>query len=271
MSRRRFLQGAAALGASALLGTSVAGAYRFVTERHVIGIERLHDAVRLAFLADLHYGPYVRDGSVRAWIEAALAEVPDVVIIGGDLVDAMAGRDVEPLVEMLADLRAPHGVYAVWGNHDHSRFRDLTAFAQALERSGITLLDNAGVAVRNDLYLTGIDDLRTGRPDLPAALTGRGDRATVLVSHNPDVLPQVPGDVDVTLCGHTHGGQIRLPGIGAVVTSSRYGRRFEQGWVRAPALGYVSRGLGVGLIPLRLNCPAELTVLDLVPTARADR
>ena len=88
---------------------------------------------------------------------------------------------------------------------------------------------------------------------------------TLLLSHNPDLLPLVPNGVDLTLCGHTHGGHVRLPGIGPIVTSSAYGRRFAAGWVRTPALGYVSRGPGVGVLPVRWDCPPEVTLLTLSP------
>jgi len=79
----------------------------------------------------------------------------------------------------------------------------------------------------------------------------------------------VPETVSLTLCGHTHGGQVCLPGYGALYTASAYGRRFVAGWVRAPAMAYVSRGLGVSGAPLRFACPAEITVLDLAPAGGA--
>ena len=93
------------------------------------------------------------------------------------------------------------------------------------------------------------------------------EAACLLLAHNPDSLPHVPLSVDLALCGHTHGGQIRLPGWGPVFTSSEHGQRFASGWVEEPgvALGYVSRGLGTVILPARLNCAAELAVFDLVP------
>src|SRR6056297_2291592 len=111
-----------------------------------------------------------------------------------------------------------------------------------------------------------VDATLAEAPDLPAALRDRpADAACILASHNPDLLPEVPVSVSLTLSGHTHGGQVVLPFIGPPFTSSRYGRRFASGWVRGPALGYVSRGLGFGLVPIRVNCPAELTILELAP------
>lgn len=243
------------------------GHYRFGVVRERAPLAGLHAPLRVAWLTDLHHGRYVRTPSVRAWVDAALAEAPDLVLLGGDLVDQRPGSDDdEELVAELARLRAPLGVLAVWGNHDRSRFRTSDHFGVMLGSVGIEVLVNRGVQVRPDLHVAGIDDLRVGRPDLAAALRDRpGVGATLLASHNPDALPTVPLDVGLTLSGHTHGGQVVLPGVGALFTSSQYGDRFLAGWVEGPARGYVSRGLGVSTLPVRINCPAELAILDLDP------
>ena len=256
------------LGALGALGaaTSIGAAYRFGVVRQAASLRGLRRPLRVALLADLHYGPYIRARSVAAWVEATGGEKPDLIVLDGDLVDGDVGDDTRALLDELGRLEAPLGVYAVWGNHDHHRVSDLPRFATLLRGVGVEVLVNRGVHVRDDLYLAGIDDLRTGRPDLDAALAGRvPDAATILVSHNPDVLPEVPEDVGLTLCGHTHGGQVCIPGLGPIITSSYYGRRFAHGWVAGPARGYVTRGLGVTLLPIRVACPAELTILDLSP------
>lgn len=222
----------------------------------------------MAWLSDLHYGPFIREDSVAAWTDATIDLVPDLVLLGGDLVDHRAPADLAPLLSQLARLMAPLGVYAVWGNHEYHRFPRwaLPAFAAALGEAGVVVLRNEGVALRDDLYLAGLDDMVEGRPDLATAVSGRPrGGACLLASHNPDVLPLVGDDVGLTLSGHTHGGQIVVPGIGPLVTRSRYGRAFVAGWVRAPALGYVSRGLGMTLAPVRVFCPPELTLAKLVP------
>lgn len=272
MNRRRFLTGAAALAVTAAAGWSTAqvtGTYEFDVVRERATLAGLRAPLRVAWLTDLHHGQYVRTASVRAWVDAALAEAPDLVLLGGDLVDQHPGADTdESLVAELARLRAPLGVLAVWGNHDRGRFLRMDPFGAALRQAGTEVLVNRGVSVRDDLYVAGLDDFRTGRPDLRAALDGwPATGATLLASHNPDVLPEVPVDVGLTLAGHTHGGQVVLPGVGALYTSSQYGNRFLAGWVEGPARGYVSRGLGVSNLPVRINCPAELTILDLAPVA----
>jgi uncharacterized protein len=272
MDRRAFLRRSTAVvvaAAAGSVGAQVAGTYHFEVVRERAVLVGLRSPLRVALLTDLHHGQHVRTASVRAWVDAALEEAPDLILLGGDLVDQTPGADaVEDLVAELARLHAPLGVLAVTGNHDHGRFRGVGPFAALLRGARVDVLVNRGVSPRDDLHVAGLDDYRNGRPDLGATLRGHGSaRATVLVSHNPDVLPEVPTDIGLTLSGHTHGGQVVLPGVGALYTSSRYGDRFLAGWVEGPARGYVSRGLGVTSIPVRINCPAELTVFDLVPAA----
>jgi uncharacterized protein len=263
---RRTLALAAAAAGAALAYRMISNSYRFRVERVQAHAPALRDPVRVAFLSDLHFGPYMRTGSVAAWVDAVAAADPDLVLLGGDLVEGSSGVETGPLLRQLARLEAPYGVHAVWGNHDHTRFGDLDGFAAALEGIGITVLRNRGVVVRDDLFVAGIDDYDVGEPDVEAALAARpGGAACLLVSHNPDALFMVPEDVDLTLCGHTHGGQVLIPGVGALVKSSGYAQLFARGWTRAPALAYVSRGLGVGLVPMRLNCPPELTIVELLP------
>lgn len=249
-------------------GAVASGAYRFdrVVLRASLG--GLRAPLRVAWLADLHHGPWIGAGSVEAWVDATLEEAPDLILLGGDLVDQREGGSIDALVSELGRLRAPLGVRAVWGNHDHARFRRIEPFEARLRTAGIEVLVNRGELVREDVWLAGVDDLTTSVPDLHAALLDRpAGAACLLASHNPDLLPEVPESVSLTLSGHTHGGQIVLPFIGPPFTSSRYGRRFASGWVRGPALGYVSRGLGFGYLPIRVNCPAELTILELTPSS----
>lgn len=257
------------------------GADRAVVVRHPVEMPGLTQPLRVAQLTDLHYGLYIEAEQVRNWVDLTLAERPDLIVITGDFLDADVLGGAAPLLEELSRLDAPLGVYGVWGNHDYGSFGQYARrfhspqradwkdrrehFAQALAHSGVTILNNAGVQLRPDLYLAGVDDWMRGEPDLEAALAHRAGGATLLMSHNPDQLPLVPESVGLTLSGHTHGGQVRLPLIGAVTTASQYGQRFAQGWVRGPARGFVSRGLGMTAVPARLNCPAEIAVFDLLP------
>jgi len=273
MTRREFVRSAGAAGLAALMaGVAPFQHPRYfeVTshERRLPGLAR---PLTVAFLTDLHLGPYLGEDALVRWVDAALRAEPDLVLLGGDLVDRSYRGDLSELARHLPRLRAPLGVYAVLGNHDHARLRRVEPLAELLAAAGVTLLANAAARVRDDLVLAGIDDLRVGRPDLDAALAhaarlGGGDGGAVaLLSHNPDVIPEARGAVDLVLAGHTHGGQVCLPIVGPVVTSSRYGRRYVAGWVDDGMPAFVSRGLGVTSLPVRYDCPAELPVITLLP------
>ena len=271
MNRRRFLQ-IATLGAASTLsvpGLAFARAHQFDVVRHSYLLAGLERPLRVVQLSDLHFGPWHKEGSVRAWVRAALGAKPDAIVITGDLVDAYVDhRQVPRLIPELARLHAPLGVYAIPGNHDYALGKaELKGFMAALERQGIRFLVNAGAPVRDDLYLMGVDDFWFGLPDLYAAMERAPKHgARLLLSHNPDFLPMVPLEVGLTLSGHTHGGQVRIPFMQRpIIEPSRYGERFMQGFVQGPAPGFVSRGLGTSTLPFRLRCPAELVVFDFVP------
>ena len=268
MSRRTFLRIVGGGLVAAAVVPAVAATYDFVVEEVALSMDGLAAPLRLAWLSDMHFGPFVRAGSIAAWVDVTLDIRPDLILLGGDQVDRLAPRDLSPLLEELGRLRAPLGVYAVRGNHDHARFGDAIAhFDGELRAAGIETLVNRGTMLRDELYLAGIDDFGRGEPRLDRALAERPAASPcLLMSHNPDVLPDVPTSVDLTLCGHTHGGQVVLPLIGPPITSSRYGRRFAEGAVSAPVKGYVTRGLGVAHVPIRINCPPELTLVTLVPS-----
>ncbi len=266
LSRREFLALLGAGGLSYLSGAVAGEVYHAEVTRHRLVLANLRAPLKIAQLSDLHYGPYIREGSVRAWVGQAQAEAADLIVITGDVVDRWLTQPLEPLSAALAELSAPLGVWACLGNHDRVRFDDLGPLEKVLTEAGITLLVNSGVALRDDVYLAGVDDYGTGYPSLEAAFQGLpANTASVLLCHQPDYLLEMPFEVGLTLVGHTHGGQVKLPFVGAIRTSSRYGNTFAEGWVRQPDKVYVSRGLGVSLLPVRFNCPAELAVFELSP------
>lgn len=244
----------------------------FVVSRHRLTLRGLERPVRVVQMTDLHFGRLQRIRQVERWVEAAISQNADLIVVTGDFVDhPISQTSLDALVGALSSLRAPLGVFAVPGNHDHGSFKtDINHLIAPLEAVGIRFLLNTNLALRPDLVLSGMDDLWLGSPDLNLALEGVPDGPTViLMAHNPDQLVDMPARVDLTLSGHTHGGQIVLPIVGALHTGSDYGQRFAQGFVRADgqggAHGFVSRGLGTTLLPVRFMCPAELVVLDLEP------
>ena len=272
-NRRRFLQ-LGVVGALGLGGASAAWAegHAFGLSQHKVVLPGLKTPLRLVQLTDLHFGFWHGPEHIRRWVDATLKLEPDLIVLTGDLVDRLPNRKgLEQLASELQRLRTPLGVFAVLGNHDywHGAGEITTSdLVVRLEQVGLRFLNNAGVKLRADFFLAGIDDLLLGVPNLELALTHLPtDVASILLSHNPDVLPEVPAQVGLTLSGHTHGGQIRAPfGVG-LYSISRYGERFQQGFVQGDlgARGFVSRGLGTGGLPLRTFCPAELVLLELNP------
>ena len=266
MSRRAFLQLAVVGAAGVVVGGTASAVYSFGIESIAAELRGLREPVRVAWLCDLHYGPFIHAGSVAAWVDATLELEPDLILLGGDIVDHRAPPNLAPLFDELGRLRSPLGTYAIRGNHEYARFGDPRPFEAALERSGVRTLVNQGVDVREDLYLAGFDSGRVGLRVIRNTLAHRpADSACLAAAHKPDVLPRMPPEIGLTLCGHTHGGQILLPGIGPIVALTDAGRDAASGWVWSPGLGYVSRGLGVVHVPIRLNCPAELTIVTLTP------
>ncbi len=264
------MAGVTAVAAGGLGFETVREAFAFQVRHERRALAGLRSPLRAAILADLHIGPYLHQGHLEAWVRAAAAVSADVILVVGDLVDHWYRGDLSEFRRLLPELRAPLGEYVVAGNHDRARYPDLGPWRRMLDDVRYRLLLNDGLWLREDVYLAGVDDLLQGAPDPARALAGagaspRGRAASVLMSHNPDLIPDLGSFSGLVLSGHTHGGQVCIPGIGPVVTSSAYGTRFVAGWVRAPMPAFVTRGLGVTLVPMRLACPAELVVMDLVP------
>jgi predicted MPP superfamily phosphohydrolase len=272
MNRRTFLKAALA----ATVPTPVVAASYGLIEASWVSIERptlplprlpqAFDGLRVAFLTDIHHGPYVSLDFVRGVVRTTLSLEPDLVLLGGDY-SSRESKYIAPCLDVLGGLRAPLGVFAVLGNHDYWHGRDETR--TGLKAAGITELTNTGVWLMRGaslLRLAGVDDLWRGTPDVPAAV---GDATTadacLLVSHNPDVAETLRDPrVGLMLSGHTHGGQVIVPGYGAPIVPSRYGQKYLRGLVDAPVTRvYVSRGLGTVSPPMRFGSRPELTLLTL--------
>jgi predicted MPP superfamily phosphohydrolase len=273
MDRRVFLKAALAATVPAPV---VASAYGLAeaswvrVERPTLPLPRLpqaFDGLTVAFLTDIHHGPHVGLDFVRTVVRTTLSLEPDLVLLGGDY----CGNDakyITPCLDVLGSLRAPLGVYGVLGNHDH--WHGLQETRTGMKAAGITELTNTGSWLKSGgsrFRLAGVDDLWRGKPDVAAAV---GDAtaadACLLVSHNPDVAETLRDPrVGLMLSGHTHGGQVVVPGYGAPVVPSRYGQKYLRGLVEAPVTRvYVSRGLGTVSPPMRFGSRPELTLATLV-------
>jgi predicted MPP superfamily phosphohydrolase len=236
--------------------------------------------LRVAVVSDLHVGaPYHGLARLPSTVDRINATRPDIICIPGDFVTlgVLGGHFTPPeaIARELARLRAPAGVFAVLGNHDRlfngPRVRD------ALTSAGIRVLEDTAVAVptpSGPVWVAGVSDYWTGPHDIEAALRAVTDTVApvLLVTHNPDLFPSVPARATLTLAGHTHGGQVRLPLIGAPIVPSAYGQRYARGLVveRGRHL-FVSTGIGTSDLPVRLGVPPTIFVLTLggvAPPAR---
>jgi len=247
--------------------------------RQEIPLRRLprgFDGLTIVQLSDFHYDPYFSAIPIAAAVRMANELKPDLVVLTGDFVSAPISQRValarraawhaEPCAEILGGLNAPYGVWAVLGNHDV--FSDASQIEAALRRSGIRVLRNGAVPIERDgqrLWLAGVGDVLVGDDDLDQALHGVSSAdAVVLLAHEPDFADTTARyPVDLQLSGHSHGGQIRFPFVGAVYLP-RMGRKYPRGLRQIDQLTlYTNTGLGTLFIPVRWNCPPELTLITL--------
>ena len=279
LSRRDFLKAAIGLasGIAGGIGYARYGEPARVTVTRlkipVPGLPREFQGFRVVQLSDLHLGPWTDERRLDDWITRALALRPDVLVMTGDWVTGLEGVAVlERAVPVLSRYRAPEGVFTVLGNHDY--WADARRVRRALEAAGIRELRNDVYIFRRGkarLALAGIDDAWSGRPlwEETAAMVPEGVPALVLL-HEPDFAErtQATGRFLLQLSGHSHGGQVWIPGRGPMVLPL-YGRRYPAGLYRVGEMWlYTSRGLGMSVVPFRLFCPPEIVLIELVGEER---
>lgn len=248
--------------------------------RHEVPVEGLGaelDNFRIVQMSDFHCSRHVTEDYLGRAVEMAQAESGDVIALTGDFIHK-GFRHVEQVARVLGRLKAPHGVFAVLGNHDFSvrnalglrRYRHLhRAIADALRAEGIRVLHNETVQLargRDTLHLTGIEDLWSRVCDPDRAFAGVCPSVPrVVLAHNPATVERLDEHrCDLMLSGHTHGGQINLPGLGRVTLGPK-GRRYAAGMYRLGKTQlYVNKGVGFGF-RLRYNVRPEVAVLSLRP------
>lgn len=277
LTRRRFLQLA---GGLALAGAGSFGYSRLIEPNWVevvevtLSIPRLPEhlaGLRIAQLSDIHLGQYTGPEKLFDAVDRVNRLAPDLVFLTGDYVTRTA-RQATGLVDPLRRLAAP--AYAILGNHDLWTDRD--AVTEVLRETPTRLLINQGEEARPGLFVAGVDDFWSGRPNLRAALDRAPQGAvTLLLAHEPDYFDRVVGadaPVAVQFSGHSHGGQVRIPsatpdGPGLRTRAPllpRFGERYPIGLNRVGERQvYTNRGLGVWPLPFRFNCRPEITIFTL--------
>ena len=242
--------------------------YDIEVTKHELVIDDLpeaFDGYRIAFLTDTHVASFMRKSFYREVVAQAMKFDPDLVLLGGDLVTF--GRDIPLMGEvLLTGLTARDGVFAVLGNHDYWAGADKVT--EMLAAHNVQLLTNRSTILARGgqtLPLVGIDEMYRGTPDPARAFAGLDPSGPCLgVSHHPDIIDLLGSNrLDLLVCGHTHGGQIRFPFFGPVVVPSMHEGTFAQGFHRVGAvLMYVSRGVGA-IPPLRILCRPEVATFTL--------
>jgi predicted MPP superfamily phosphohydrolase len=279
MNRRSFVKRCAYALAGLILMPSAGYAYAryaepgwLVTKEVTLQLQRLpaaFDGLRVVQFSDVHLGFHHTTEQLAQLVEHIQSLQPDLICFTGDLFDSAVGSDAAPAVEVLSRLKAPLGKGAVLGNHDYYG-RETDKIKRILVDSGFVLLMNQSVPLKRGhttIYLSGVDDMWDGQPDLPKALQAvPKDVFTLLLSHCPDFADiALQHSVDLQLSGHSHGGQVRLPFYGHLYTPV-YGSKYVDGHY---SLGggklqvYTNRGIGVSVLPIRFWCRPELTVFTL--------
>jgi predicted MPP superfamily phosphohydrolase len=281
ISRRRFLKGC-------MVSAAVLALYSSEIERHWVdvvhrevalpGLPAAFDGFRIAQLSDIHMDEYTEPFFLRQVIGLVNGLQPDAVALTGDFVSEgpvtkkFGVGAAWQCANLLSELNCGNR-FAVLGNHDHGV--GAKQVATALRDNGVQVLVNGFLPIErasSRIWLAGVDDAVVGRPELaravPKSISGIAGEPIILLSHAPDyvdhILTQPAGNaVGLVLSGHTHGGQVRIPLLGAMALPD-LGRKYVEGWFRFGGLQlYVNRGIGTVGLPFRLDCPPEITLFTL--------
>ncbi|MGE3107277.1 MAG: metallophosphoesterase [Phycisphaerales bacterium] len=298
------LVSATLLGGGVAAHATLVGPWSIATRRYRVpirGLPRTLDGLRIVQVSDTHLGPRIPRSHIEHAVRRALALTPDLVVLTGDYVH-MGKAHIAPAAELFIPLTRPGasrlGVLGVLGNHDF--YADGPAMARALRAIGVRMIDNDRVFLdasatrlttevpdNPGLCIAGLGDLLEDRVDPVRALREvPADMPRVVLAHNPDTAeapvvtgvahtkfypsqPPEPGwpasRIDLMLSGHTHGGQIRLPFLGAPAVPSRFRQKYAHGLVQGPVCPVlVSAGIGMSVLPVRLGVPPEVVEITLV-------
>jgi hypothetical protein len=241
------------------------------------------NGLKIGQITDIHAGPLVPRDLIKEGVDLIMSSRPDLIVLTGDFISGATKilwttyggfkeKNYAYCMEELSRLNAPLGVFASLGNHDFwSGSGVADKIANGLKNIGVRVLRNESQTLKRggeSLEIIGVDDYWEGSYSLSNALKEVPERTCrILISHNPDVnedIENLKENIDLIISGHTHGGQIVLPLVGALYTPSPFGQKYLAGLVRdGNRQTYVSRGLGLFFVPIRLNCPPDVSVLTL--------
>ncbi len=276
MTRRDFLRtGTIGISSLAFVGSSytISSNEDYDLVERIVTIPRLPEAFRgfsIGLLSDIHSSVFMNKEDMDAYVMAMNALSPDIIFVTGDFVNSKTS-EVYPFVESFSQLKAPHGVWGVLGNHDY--FADVETVSKEVDACGVKLLRNDAVTVAigsSVINIVGVDDI--GRGARASEYIGRALSSVtnaaprILLCHKPYFMEDFSANAfDLVLSGHTHGGQIVFAKINdTYITPASLWSKYVWGLYRHNDTQlYVNRGLGSVGIPFRMNCPPELTKLTL--------
>ncbi|MBK9155553.1 MAG: metallophosphoesterase [Chloracidobacterium sp.] len=235
-------------------------------ERVEVRLERLPkklDGFRIIHLSDIHHSPFTSFDHIARTVKIANRLKPDMFVLTGDYVSHETSY-IKPVADLMGSLKAEFGTHACLGNHDH--WTDPDMVTRAFHEAGINMLVNEGLRLETgggSFWIAGVDDHMVGKTDLPSALRGSyPDEMKLLLAHNPIIFRKaVRYGIDLTLSGHTHGGQVRVRDKNRRLIRRR---KLSNGLHRRrDSQIYITRGIGTVVLPVRYQCPPEITMLEL--------
>jgi predicted MPP superfamily phosphohydrolase len=279
-TRRGFLKRTFGYSIGTILTMTFGYTYARYIEPHQLEINRYNinsplipkgfNEIKILQFSDTHIGHYYNKEHFKELITAINEQEADMVFFTGDLIDAPdLYENPSQLIPLLSAINAPLGKFSIYGNHDHGGY-GTESYKQIMEQSGFELLVNSSTSIsinEESITIAGLDDYMLGRPDFEQTLRPIPEgEYTILLAHEPDVAKISHSyPVHLQLSGHSHGGQIKLPLYGAIVTPP-YANDYVEGFYEIgsiPLILYVNRGLGTTRVPLRFLSKPEISIFTL--------
>ena len=221
---------------------------------------------KIVFITDIHHGKFLSIGRVKKLVKRINKLEPDIIIMGGDYVH-QEQKYIKPVFDEFKNLNPKIGIYAVLGNHDHWEDAELTK--KMMLQNGINICDNKSywVEIKNSrIKIGGVGDMWEDAQIIDSTINDLQESDfSILISHSPDYIENMQTDlIDLTLAGHTHGGQMTFFGIWAPIIPSKYGQKYRYGLKKFGKMNvYISSGIGTITPPLRFFCRPEIVLINL--------
>lgn len=236
-----------------------------LTVKHYTINDTALKGVKVVFASDFHIKPN-QAKRLNKVVKMINEQNPDIVLSVGDFVNGHEEDMTMPIadiVKQLKNIKSKYGFYTVLGNHDW--WIDGEGITDTLTSNGINVLANSNTKVNingKDIYIAGVEDKTTRTPEIYSALEN-AKKPVILLTHSPDVFSKVPSDINLTLSGHVHGGQVRLPLLGALIVPSDYGDKYSLGLIEEKGKKMiVTKGIGNSILNVRFNCVPEIVVIE---------